>query len=145
MSVLRNGSKGARFAPFGFLLCLLTVVPTEIGYQDLASLLARQPGVAERWQEYMFASSRRMLQVASFNLPRPIGTHTRETPTYRLASLDGAGVDVTGSLGRDPLGPVLRPWKKSDFPKVVRSSKSDRLPVYTPEVAAPVEDVALWL
>ncbi|EGP08595.1 cell wall hydrolase SleB [Bradyrhizobiaceae bacterium SG-6C] len=137
MSVLRNGSKGARFAPFGFLLCLLTVAPTEIGYQDLASLLARQPGVAERWQEYMFASSRRMLQVASFNLPRPIGTQTRDTPTYRLASLDGAGVDVTGSLGRDPLGPVLRPWKKSDFPKVVRSSKSDRLPLYTPEVAAP--------
>ena len=137
MSVLRNGSKGARFAPFGFLLCLLTAMPTEIGYQDLASLLARQPGVAERWQEYIFASSRRMLQVASFNLPRPIGTHTRETPTYRLASLDASGVDMTGSLGRDPLGPVLRPWQKSDFPKVVRSSKGDRLPLYVPEVAAP--------
>ena len=67
MSVLRNGSKGARFAPFGFVLCLLTVSPTEIGYQDLASLLARQPGVAERWQQYIFSSSRRMLQVASFN------------------------------------------------------------------------------
>ncbi len=138
MSVLRNGSKGARFAPFGFVLCLLTVSPTEIGYQDLASLLARQPGVAERWQEYMFASSRRMLQVASFNLPRPIGTHTRETPTYRLASLDSGGGDVTGSLGRDPLGPVLRPLQKSDFPKVVRASKGDRLPVFVPETAAPV-------
>ena len=139
MSVLRNGSKGARFAPFGFVLCLLTVTPTEIGYQDLASLLARQPGVAERWQEYIFASSRRMLQVASFNLPRPIGTHTPQTPTYRLASLvDNSGSDVTGSLGRDPLGPVLRPLQKSDFPKVVRSSKGDRLPLYTPDVAAPV-------
>lgn len=138
MSVLRNGSKGARFAPFGFVLCLLTVSPTEIGYQDLASLLARQPGVAERWQEYIFASSRRMLQVASFNLPRPIGTNTRETATYRLASLDSMGVDFTGSVSRDPLGPVLRPLQKSDFPKVVRSSKGDRLPLYVPEVAAPV-------
>ena len=137
MSVMRNGSKGARFAPFGFVLCLLTVSPTEIGYQDLASLLARQPGVAERWQEYIFASSRRMLQVASFNLPRPIGTSTRETPTYRLASLDSQGVDFTGSVSRDPLGPVLRPLQKSDFPKVVRSSKGDRLPLYVPEVAAP--------
>jgi len=138
MSVLRNGSKGARFAPFGFVLCLLTVSPTEIGYQDIASLLARQPGVAERWQEYIFSSSRRTLQVASFNLPRPIGTRTSETASYRLASLDSQGVDVTGSLGRDPLGPVLRPLQKSDFPKVVRSSKGDRLPVYVPEVVAPV-------
>ncbi|HEX7882155.1 MAG TPA: cell wall hydrolase [Afipia sp.] len=135
MSVVRNGPKGARFAPFGFVLCLLTVSPTEIGYQDLASLLARQPGVAERWQEYIFASSRRMLQVASFNLPRPIGTHTRETPTYRLASLDSQGVDVTGSVSRDPLGQVLRPLQKSDFPKVMRASKGDRLPVAQPEVA----------
>ncbi|MDO8980113.1 MAG: cell wall hydrolase [Afipia sp.] len=138
MSVLRNGPKGARFAPFGFVLCLLTVSPTEIGYQDLASLLAHQPGVAERWQQHIFSSSRRMLQVASFNLPRPMGTRTSETASYRLASLDSQGVDVTGSLGRDPLGPVLRPLQKSDFPKVVRSSKGDRLPVYTPEVVAPV-------
>lgn len=135
MSVLRNGSKGARFAPFGFVLCLLTVSPTEIGYQDLASLLAHQPGVAERWQQHMFSSSRRLLQVASFNLPRPMGTHTSEAPTYRLASLDSqsVGVDVTGSIGNEPLGQVLRPLQKSDFPKVVRSSKGDRLPINTPE------------
>jgi spore germination cell wall hydrolase CwlJ-like protein len=137
MSVLRNGSKGARFAPFGFVLCLLTVSPTEIGYQDLASLLARQPGVAERWQEYIFASSRRMLQVASFNLPRPMGTRTPEIALYRLASFDGQGVDMSGSVSRNPLGEIMRPLRKSDFPKVVRSSKGDRLPVRVPEVAAP--------
>jgi spore germination cell wall hydrolase CwlJ-like protein len=141
MSVLRNGLKGARFAPFGFVLCLLTVSPTEIGYQDLASLLARQPGVAERWQEYIFASSRRMLQVASFNLPRPMGTRTPEAASYRLASLDSQGIqgiDVTGSISGNPLGQALRPLQKSDFPKVVRSSKGDRLPMRAPESAAPV-------
>jgi len=138
MSVLRNGSKGARFAPFGFVLCLLTVSPTEIGYQDLAALLAHQPGVAERWQQHLFASSRRMLQVASFNLPRPMGTRTREPATYQLASLTMQGLDVTGSVGGDPLGQGLRPLQKSDFPKVVRSSKGDRLPVFVPEaVTAP--------
>ncbi|MGL5164956.1 MAG: cell wall hydrolase [Afipia sp.] len=138
MSVLRNGPKGARFAPFGFVLCLLTVSPTEIGYQDLASLLARQPGVAERWQQYIFSSSRRMLQVASFNLPRPMGTNTSETASYRLASLDSQGIDVTGSVSGNPLGQIMRSLQKSDFPKVVRSSKGDRLPVRAPEVAAPV-------
>lgn len=130
MFVLRNGSKGARFAPFGFLLCLfLALNPTEIGYQDIASLLARQPGVAEHWQQYLFSSSRRTLQVASFNLPRPIGTRVPETASYRLASLESQGIDVTGSLGGNPLGQILRPLQKSDFPKVLRSSKGDRLPI----------------
>ncbi len=137
MPVLRSRSKGARFAPFGFVLCLLTVAPTQIGYQDLAALLARQPGVAERLQQYLFASSRRMLQVASFNLPRPIGTQTPEIALYRLASLDGQGIDVTGSISQHPLGRALRPPQKSDFPKVVRSSKGDRLPVRVPDDAEP--------
>lgn len=133
MFVLRNGPKGARFAPFGFVLCLLTVSPTEIGYQDIAALLARQPGVAERWQQHMYASSRRTLQVASFNLPRPMGTQISETASFRLASLDSQGVDVSGN----PLGQLQRPLQKSDFPKVVRSLKGDRLPVRVPEIAAP--------
>ena len=110
MFVLRNGSKGARFAPFGFVLCLFVALnPTEIGYQDIASLLARQPGVAEHWQQHLFASSRRSLQVASFNLPRPIGTRIPETASYRLASLESQGIDVTGSLSGNPLGQILPP------------------------------------
>lgn len=137
MPVLRNRSKGARFAPFGLVLCLLTVTPTQIGYQDLAALLARQPGVAERLQQYLFASSRRILQVASFNLPRPIGTQTPETALYRLASLDSESVDIPGSISQHPLGRALRPLQKSDFPKVVRSSKGDRLPVRAPEAEVP--------
>ena len=140
MFVMRNGSKGARFAPFGFVLCLMTVSPTEIGYQDLASLLARQPGVAERWQEYIFASSRRTLQVASFNLPRPMGTRTPESASYRLASLDASsleGFDAAGSVSANPLGQVLRPLQKSDFPQVVRTAKGDRLPVRVPPQPAP--------
>src|SRR5471030_39893 len=85
MFVLRNGPKGARFAPFGFVLCLfLALNPTEIGYQDIAALLARQPGVAEHWQQHLFASSHRSLQVASFSLPSPIGTGVPQAAPYRL-------------------------------------------------------------
>src|SRR5258707_14455353 len=50
MLVMRNHPKGARFASFGIGLCVFALMPNEIGYQDIASLLARQPGVAERWQ-----------------------------------------------------------------------------------------------
>ena len=48
MLVMRNHPKGARFASFGLGLCVFALMPTELAYQDIASLLARQPGVAER-------------------------------------------------------------------------------------------------
>lgn len=132
MRSLRNGPKGARFAPFGLVLCLLAVSPSEIGYQDIGASLARQPGVAERSQQHMFASSRRTLQVASFNLPRPLGTHV----PLSLASLDGHDVGSPGSPGASPLGRLMRPLLKYEFPKVVRALKGDRLPVRAPEAPA---------
>ena len=64
MSVMRNRPKGARFASFGIGLCVFALMPTEIGYQDIASLLARQPGVAERWQKRGFSAAS-TLQVAT--------------------------------------------------------------------------------
>ena len=66
MFVLRNQPKGARFASFGLGLCVFALMPTEIGYQDIASLLARQPGVAERWQKRVFSSAG-TIQVATFS------------------------------------------------------------------------------
>ena len=67
MFVLRNQPKGARFAFFGLGLCVFALMPTEIGYQDIASLLARQPGVAERWQKRVFSAAG-TIQVATFSL-----------------------------------------------------------------------------
>ena len=102
MSVLRNQPKGARFASFGLGLCVFALMPAEIGYQDIASLLARQPGVAERWQKRVFSSAG-TIQVATFSFGRPIGTSSPQTATYRLASLDNQGIDITGSVTRNPL------------------------------------------
>src|SRR3984893_13048807 len=102
MSVMRNRSKGARFAPFGLGLCVFALIPTEVGYQDIASLLARQPGVAERWQKRVF-SAVSTIQVATYSFGRPIGTSTPQSVTYRLASLDNQGIDITGSVTRNPI------------------------------------------
>ncbi|MBN8966856.1 MAG: cell wall hydrolase [Rhizobiales bacterium] len=136
---LRNRLRGARFAPFSFVIFAL--VPNSLGYQDLGALLTHQPGVAERWQQHTFASSRRAMRVASFNFPRPIGTDVPETASYRLASLDTASADITGALGRHPLGEPLRPLQAADFPQVVRTLKGDRLQVVAPQ-AAPAEQPA---
>ena len=81
MSVMRNRPKGARFASFGIGLCVFALMPNEIGYQDIASLLARQPGVAERWQSRMFAATD-TIQVATFSFGRPIGTGSPQTAPY---------------------------------------------------------------
>jgi hypothetical protein len=134
MFVLRSQPKGARFASFGLGLCVFALMPTEIGYQDIASLLARQPGVAERWQTRVFSSAG-TIQVATFSFGRPIGTFSPQTATYRLTSLDNQGIDITGSVTRNPLAASPPRYQAADFPKVDRTLKGDRLVIPPPAPA----------
>ncbi len=136
MLQLRNHPKGARFASFGVGLCVFALMPAEIGYQDIASLLARQPGVAERWQKRVFSAAS-TIQVATYAFGRPIGTSIPQTATYRLASLDTQGVDISGSVTRNPIVQVPPRYQASDFPKVDRTLKGDRLVIVPPQPAAP--------
>src|SRR5450755_3368055 len=136
MSVMRNRSKGARFAPFGLGLCVFALIPTEIGYQDIASLLARQPGVAERWQKRVSAAAS-TIQVATYSFGRPVGTALPQPPTFLLARLDNQGIDITGSLTRNPIAQPPPRYQAADFPKVDRTLKGDRLVNIPPEPPAP--------
>jgi spore germination cell wall hydrolase CwlJ-like protein len=136
MSVMRNQPRGARFASFGLGLCVFALMPTEIGYQDIASLLARQPGVAERWQKRVF-SAVSTIQVATYSFGRPIGTSLPHTASFVLASLDNQGIDITGSVTRNPITQVPPRYQASDFPRVDRTLKGDRLVVVPSEPAAP--------
>ena len=97
----RNGPKGAEIASFGLAILIFVLTPTQIGYQDLAALMAQQPAVAARWREHLIASPFGTIHAATFSLPRPIGTAIPEPPLVRLASLS-ASSDVTGSIGVDP-------------------------------------------
>src|SRR5712672_2185228 len=137
MLQLPNHPKGARFASFGVGLCVFALMPNEIGYQDIASLLARQPGVAERWQKRVFSAAS-SIQVATYSFGRPIGTSSPQSASIRLASLDNQGIDITGSITRNPLAAPPPHYQASDFPKVDRTLKGDRLVVAPPvETAAP--------
>src|ERR1700675_5025298 len=102
MSALRNRPKGVRRASFGLGLCVFALIPNEVGYQDIASLLARQPGVAEPWQK-RGVSAAGTIQVATYSFGRPIGKSTPQAATILLASLDNQGIDITGSVTRNPL------------------------------------------
>jgi spore germination cell wall hydrolase CwlJ-like protein len=141
MSIMRNRPKGARFASFGLGLCVFALIPNEIGYQDIASLLARQPGVAERWQKRVF-SAVSTIQVATYSFGRPIGTSAPQPVSYRLASLDNQGIDITGSVTRNPIVQAPPRYQASDFPKVDRTLKGDRLVNAPPETPAPAEGAA---
>ena len=93
MLELRNRPKGARFASFGLGLCVFALIPTEVGYQDIASLLARQPGVAERWQSRVFSAVSTM-QLATYSFGRPIGTSSPQSATFESIPSSPAGVVI---------------------------------------------------
>ncbi len=128
------------------------MMPNEIGYQDIASLLARQPGVGERWQKRVTGAAA-TVQLATYSFGRPIGTSVPVSATYQLASLDRSNGDITGSLPRNSVLQEPPRYQPSDFPKVDRSLKGDRLVIAKPpeiepetgrpdEVPAPKEDPA---
>ena len=129
--VKRKKPGGVRFASFGLALCVFALMPSEMGYQDIASLLARQPGVGERWQKRVTGAAA-TIQLATYSFGRPIGTSAPESATYRLASLEGAASDITGSIPRNVVLQAPR-YQPSDFPKVDRTLKGDRL-VVAPQV-----------
>jgi Cell Wall Hydrolase len=136
MFQLRGRPKSARFAFFGLGLCVFALTPTEIGYQDFASRLAQQPGVAERWHSRVF-STVDTIHVAAYSFNLPIGTAAPQAPTYQRASFN-QGADITGSIPRNQVIQTPPRYQASDFPKVDRTLKGDRLIVALPE-AAPAE------
>ena len=86
MVASRNGPEGAEIASFGFAILVFLLTPTQVGYQDLAALLAQQPAVAARWREHLIASPFGTIHAATFSMPRPIGTPSSSL-TLKTSSL----------------------------------------------------------
>src|SRR5436305_79433 len=126
----RNGPKEAEIASFGLAILVFVLTPTQIGYQDLAALVAQQPAVAVRWREHLIASPFGTIHAATFSLPRPVGTSIPEPPLVRLASLGTS--DVVGSIGAYS---ARRDDAQVVFPVINRDNKGDRLVPSMPEPA----------
>ncbi len=101
---------------------VIAFLPSQIGFQDLGALLARQPGVAARARAHLIASPFGTIHAAMFSLPRPIGTAIPHPPIYALANFDPS--DITGSIGSQLLGDPRGPLQ---FPSVNRKGKGDSL------------------
>ena len=102
------------------LAVVFAAAPKQAAFQDLAALLARQPGVSERAQRFVLESPFGTIHAATFSMPRPIGTAIPHPPVYALANFDP--LDVATSIGAEFLGDPRAPLQ---FPSVNRRDKRD--------------------
>src|SRR6478672_1746578 len=97
----KSRPKGVLSAPFGLCFFLFAGMPTAVGYQDVASLMARQQPVSAHWGQHFRASAFGTIHAATFTFSRPIGTHVPQPMGVQLASLD-------------PRQITLPPWNTPD-------------------------------
>ena len=82
MVASRNRPEGGLRTSLGLGVMMLLALPSEVGYQDLATLLTRQP-VVNRAQKTAFASTFGTIHEAPYNLPEPVGCLLYTSPSPR--------------------------------------------------------------
>jgi Cell Wall Hydrolase len=131
MAASRVRVMGASSAPFYFSAFLLALMPTSIGYQDLAALFAQQTGLSQNWREHMIASPFGTVEPAIFTYGRPVGTSIPEPLGFQLASFDPDTADTNEWRIDAPLNAMASPPARAmvEYPAVNRRLKGDRQPV----------------
>jgi hypothetical protein len=125
MVASRNKPEGGLRTSLWLGVMMLLALPSEVGYQDLATLLTRQP-VVNRAQKTAFASTFGTIHEAPYNLPEPVGASIPIPPGYMLAGLDAGHADVTASL-RERLFGAERDFPANPYagPVIDRTRKGD--------------------
>src|SRR5215467_1567315 len=118
MAASRNRPEAGLRAPFGLGVLILLLLTSEVGYQDLATLLARQPSMIDRTQKAAFASPFGTIHEARFNFPQPVGASIPPTLDFTLAAHKQS--DITGSIramAKDAsrAGPLVDRSNKGDY------------------------------
>jgi spore germination cell wall hydrolase CwlJ-like protein len=115
----------AKTARLGLVIVGFGLLPTQIGLQDIGSLIAPRAAASER--AHFIASPFGTIHAELITFPR-LG----DSAGFRLASLDPNDLDLTGSIGsRALIDP--RDDRALVFPEVDRRLKGDRLvPLHQP-------------
>jgi len=123
---------GVLAGTFGVGILTFLLLPSEVGYQDLAALISREVASVERSQKSSLASPFGTIHAANLSLPQPIGSGIKPALGYTLASLDPGNAELTGSIRERILrDSALMPSTDSSGPRVDRSRKGDQLTVET--------------
>src|SRR5262245_26937273 len=124
MRVLRTRPRRPH-AFLGFAVPLF-LMPSAIGSQDLASLLAKKDLIVTPVEQHLIDSPFGTIHAATFRFPNPVGSMIPPPTSVRHVSLverdDGAGE----SCGRRFAG-AFEPEPRRAFPSIDRSRKGDRL------------------
>ena len=102
------------------------LMPTMIGQQDLAALIAQRPAVADHGRSRIIASPFGTIEGATFTMPEPLSAAMPVSLGYVLAGLDPGNADITGSIRERMLGDAAG-LHDSALPTVNRRLKGDRL------------------
>jgi len=121
---------GGISAPFWLSAFCCSLLPTSIGYQDLAALLAQQPGVFAPARDHLIASPFGTIEHATFTYERPIGTAMPAPLGYRTVNFDPRSLDADTWRIDQPL--TITPPEPVEYPTVNRARKGDRLPIAKP-------------
>ena len=126
MVASRRRPKGGLVSPFGLGFLTFIVVPSAIGSQDLASLIALQPIMADRpMARFSLITT---AHGATFTMPRPMSAAMPASLSYTLAGLDTSYAEITGSIRERLLGEALLPPDEFESPVPNRRLKGSRLP-----------------
>ncbi|MBV8420413.1 MAG: cell wall hydrolase, partial [Hyphomicrobiales bacterium] len=95
MVASRNRPEGGLGTPFGLGVLMLLLLSSEVGQQDLAALIARQP-VVDRSQKAAFASPFGTVHEAKFSVADATGDSIPLPLDFKLIGFDPNDPGVTG-------------------------------------------------
>jgi len=115
----------ARFWLSAFCAALM---PTSIGYQDLAALIAHEHSAPEGAIAHLIASPFGTIEPGTFSYSRPIGTAVPEPLGYfQNVNFDPRSLDAYSWKIDEPM--TTRPARQVEYPTVNHDNKGDRLAV----------------
>jgi hypothetical protein len=124
MVASRNRPEGGLGTPFGLGVMMLLLLSGEVGQQDLAALIARQP-VVDRSQKAAFASPFGTIHEAKFSVADATGDSIPLPLDFKLIGFDPNDPGVSGSIRERFLGDEASFASPYAGPMVDRSRKGD--------------------
>jgi spore germination cell wall hydrolase CwlJ-like protein len=122
MSASRNEVTGACcYARFWLSALCAALMPTSIGYQDLAALIGREHQAPTHW--HLIISP---VQAATFSYSRPIGSAIPQPLGFQTVNFDPRSLDAFSWKIDEPI--QARPARQIEYPTVERTHKAGRLP-----------------
>jgi spore germination cell wall hydrolase CwlJ-like protein len=122
MLASHGGPKGGLRAPFGFSIFLLLVLPSKLGYQDLAGQAAVPTALSQQSQRAALVTFGAVHE-QRISFPQPVGSTVPLSLGYTLAGFDPNGGELTDAIPGPARGE--RPDRQYRESMVDRSRKAD--------------------